>query len=118
MKRVIASERLLYINNIPFADVFKLDPNFLENEEKYKTIKRGELMAHFLLHALCSYYSLLKEMPSDAASPLAHLNFNCAVIVQWTGDGHMVREAEIVALDCDNWRCLFSDVEMMTLFTA
>lgn len=23
-------------------DVFKLDPDFLENEEKYKTIKRGE----------------------------------------------------------------------------
>lgn len=24
------------------SDVFKLDPDFLENEEKYKTIKRGE----------------------------------------------------------------------------
>lgn len=24
------------------TDVFKLDPDFLENEEKYKTIKRGE----------------------------------------------------------------------------
>lgn len=24
------------------ADVFKLDPDFLENEEKYKTIKKGE----------------------------------------------------------------------------
>lgn len=25
-----------------FVDVFKLDPDFVENEEKYKTIKRGE----------------------------------------------------------------------------
>lgn len=24
------------------SDVFKMDPDFLENEEKYKTIKRGE----------------------------------------------------------------------------
>lgn len=47
-KRVIANECLLYINNIPFADVFKLDPNFLENEEKYKTIKRGKLMTRLL----------------------------------------------------------------------
>lgn len=46
VKRVIANKCLLYINNIPFADVFKLDPNFLENEEKYKAIKRGELMTH------------------------------------------------------------------------
>lgn len=49
-KRVIANECLFYINNIPFADVFKLDPNFLENEEKYKAIKRGELMT-LLLYA-------------------------------------------------------------------
>lgn len=26
-----------------FADVFKMDPDFLENEEKYKAIKKGEL---------------------------------------------------------------------------
>lgn len=24
------------------SDVFKMDPDFLENEEKYKTLKRGE----------------------------------------------------------------------------
>lgn len=27
--------------------MFKLDPDFLENEEKYKTIKRGERVLHF-----------------------------------------------------------------------
>ena len=25
-----------------YADIFKFDPNFLENEEKYKEIKRGK----------------------------------------------------------------------------
>ena len=24
------------------SDIFKMDPNFLENEEKYKEIKRGK----------------------------------------------------------------------------
>ncbi len=117
-KRVIANKCLLYINNIPFADVFKLDPNFLENEEKYKAIKRGELMT-FAVRILCSsHYCLLKEMPSDAPPLLAHLNFNCVLIVQWTGDSHMVQEAEMVVLDCNNWKCLFSDAEMITPFTA
>ncbi len=116
VKRVIANECLLYINNIPFADVFKLDPNFLENEEKYKSIKRGELMAVRILRS--SHYCLLKEMPADAPSLLAHLNINCVLIVQRTRDSHMVQEAEMVALDCDNWRCLFSYAEMITPFTA
>lgn len=29
-----------------YTDVFKLDPDFLENEEKYKTIKRGKKTSH------------------------------------------------------------------------
>lgn len=32
------------------TDVFKMDPDFLENEEKYKTIKRGENMHSFTLN--------------------------------------------------------------------
>uniref|UniRef100_A0A8C2HSL5 Pre-mRNA-splicing factor CWC22 homolog n=1 Tax=Cyprinus carpio TaxID=7962 RepID=A0A8C2HSL5_CYPCA len=35
-------------NTEDILNVFKLDPNFLENEEKYKAIKRGELMTLFL----------------------------------------------------------------------
>lgn len=27
-------------------DVFKMDPDFLENEEKYKTLKRGKKSSH------------------------------------------------------------------------
>lgn len=32
-------------NNVLYlADVFKMDTDFLENEEKYKAIKKGELL--------------------------------------------------------------------------
>lgn len=30
--------------SVYLADVFKMDPDFLENEEKYKAIKKGELL--------------------------------------------------------------------------
>ena len=31
-------------SSVYLADVFKMDPDFLENEEKYKAIKKGELL--------------------------------------------------------------------------
>lgn len=31
-----------HVGSMFSSDVFKLDPDFLENEEKYKTIKRGK----------------------------------------------------------------------------
>jgi hypothetical protein len=31
-------------SSVYLADVFKMDPDFLENEEKYKAIKKGELV--------------------------------------------------------------------------
>ena len=35
-----------------YADIFKFDPDFLENEDKYKEIKRGKysLIIHVLLY--------------------------------------------------------------------
>lgn len=36
------------------TDVFKLDPDFLENEEKYKTIKRGENKLDYIRPAVKS----------------------------------------------------------------
>lgn len=56
-------------------------------------------------------------MPSDALSLLAHLNFNSVLIVQRTGDSHMVQEAEMLSLDCNYCRYVFSDVKMITQFT-
>lgn len=31
------------------SDVFKLDPDFLENEEKYKALKKGETVHDIML---------------------------------------------------------------------
>lgn len=40
-KRMVAIKN----NNVLYlADVFKMDTDFLENEEKYKAIKKGELL--------------------------------------------------------------------------
>uniref|UniRef100_A0A8C2ETF1 Pre-mRNA-splicing factor CWC22 homolog n=1 Tax=Cyprinus carpio TaxID=7962 RepID=A0A8C2ETF1_CYPCA len=47
-------------NTEDILNVFKLDPNFLENEEKYKAIKRGELMT-LLLYAF-SVLLITKEL--------------------------------------------------------
>ena len=42
---------VLIIITCLYADIFKVDPNFLENEDKYKEIKRGKysLIIHVLL---------------------------------------------------------------------
>ena len=42
---------VLIIITCLYADIFKFDPDFLENEDKYKEIKRGKysLMIHVLL---------------------------------------------------------------------
>ena len=41
---------LLIIITCLYADIFKFDPDFLENEDKYKEIKRGKysLIIHVL----------------------------------------------------------------------
>ena len=53
---------VLIIITCLYADIFKFDPDFLENEDKYKEIKRGKYS--LIIHVYCSHQfssSTLKE---------------------------------------------------------
>uniref|UniRef100_A0A8C1N6H1 Pre-mRNA-splicing factor CWC22 homolog n=1 Tax=Cyprinus carpio TaxID=7962 RepID=A0A8C1N6H1_CYPCA len=67
-------------NTEDILNVFKLDPNFLENEEKYKAIKRGELMT-LLLYAFSSasqfFFFFLMGICFSSQKELCNMILDC-----------------------------------------
>lgn len=46
----VQTQHMVCFVSFRFADVFKMDPDFLENEEKYKAIKKGKLGMREFIH--------------------------------------------------------------------
>uniref|UniRef100_A0A8C1B580 Pre-mRNA-splicing factor CWC22 homolog n=2 Tax=Cyprinus carpio TaxID=7962 RepID=A0A8C1B580_CYPCA len=74
-------------NTEDILNVFKLDPNFLENEEKYKAIKRGDTLDAegdvfmFYFHSLdfeeCAHKLIKMDFPESQTKELCNMILDC-----------------------------------------
>uniref|UniRef100_A0A8C5D255 Pre-mRNA-splicing factor CWC22 homolog n=1 Tax=Gadus morhua TaxID=8049 RepID=A0A8C5D255_GADMO len=81
-------------NTEDLLNVFKMDPDFLENEEKYKTIKKGVLsqsvsrsLTHWLTHGVllvfsldfeeCAHKLIRMEFPDSQTKELCNMILDC-----------------------------------------
>ena len=62
------------------SDVFKMDPEFLENEEKYKTIKKGENVHRY--QALPNQLSAYSQLNQSTATSSGQISWTRAAAIR------------------------------------